>query len=250
VGYRPQCPLEGAKPSLCPLRLESLRALAGGALAVALCAGCEPAEREPPAQVDQLPAAALEPVGPYAVAGGTLYRREGESLVAVAMLPDAGESALDTLEECAVEVPELGKARFKHLDLASDTSLAAWSTSGPGACVGVVSLGEPAVRVLGRWPGAVPNTVLWAPAGRFLAVWLAWAAGRRSLEVFDAVAGTRLEMPWEVECGYAEVCDVAQAEWLGGTLLDVEIRLGPAELPVAFEVNVADVAPMGSEEEI
>jgi hypothetical protein len=116
--------------------------------------------------------------------------------------------------------------------------------------VGVVGLGEPAVRVLGRWSGAVPNAVLWAPAGRYLAVWLGWAAGRRSLEVFDAVAGVRLEMPWEVECGYAEACDVAEAAWLGGTLLDVEIRLGPAELPVPFEVNVADVAPVGSEEEI
>jgi hypothetical protein len=232
------------------LRLKNLIALAGGALAVVLCAGCEGAEREPAAQVDEPPAAALERAGPYAIAGGALYRREGESLVAVAVLPDAGESALDTLEECAAEIPELGKARFKLLDSAADTAWAAWSTSEPGGCVGVVGLGEPAVRVLGRWSGAVPNAVLWAPAGRYLAIWLGWAAGRRSLEVFDAVAGIRLEMPWEVECGYAEACDVAQAAWLGGTLLDVEIRLGPAELPVPFEVNVADVAPVGSEEEI
>ncbi len=232
------------------MRLESLRAVAAGVLATALCAGCERAEREPPAEAEEPPAVALERAGPYAIAGGTLYRREGESLVAVAVLPDAGESAPDTLEGCSAEIPELGKARFKHLDLAEDTAWAAWSSSAPGACVGVVGLGEPAVRVLGRWSGAVPNTTLWAPAGRYLAVWLGRAAGRRSLEVFDAIAGVRLEMPWEVECGYAEACDVAQAAWLGGTLLDVEIRLGPAELPVPFEVNVADVGPVGSEEEI
>ncbi|UCC81450.1 MAG: hypothetical protein JSW46_10540 [Gemmatimonadota bacterium] len=231
------------------MRLESLRAVAAGVLATALCAGCERAEREPQAQVEEPPTVALERAGPYAVGGGALYRREGESLVTVAVLPDAGKTAPDTLEECAAEFPEFGKARFKRLDLAADTALAAWSTSGPGACLGVVGLGEPAVRVLGRWSAAVPNTVLWAPAGRYLAVWLGRAAGRRSLEVFDAVAGVRLEMPWEVECGYAEACDVVQAAWLGGTLLDVEIRLGPAELAVPFEVNIVDVAPLGSEEE-
>lgn len=196
------------------------------------------------------PAAALERVGPYAVAGGTLYRVEGESLVAVAVLPDAGEAARDTLEECATEVLELGETRFERLSLAADTAWAAWATSGPGACVGVLGLGEPAVRVLGRWSGAVPDTVLWAPAGRYLAIWLRWAAGRRSLEVFDAPEGIRLEMPWEVECGFAEACDVARAEWLGGSLLNVEIRLGPAELSVPFEVNVAAVVPVESEEEI
>ncbi len=242
--------MRGAKPYLCLLRLESLRALAASALAVALCAGCEGEERELPALRDEQPAVALERAGPYAIAGGALYRSEGESLVAVAVLPGAGESAADTLEECAAEIPELGKVRFQRLDLAADTAWAAWATSGPGTCAGVVGLGEPAVRVLGRWSGAMPDTVLWAPAGRYLAIWLGWAAGRRSLEVFDVLAAARLEMPWEVECGYAEACDVARAAWLGGTLLNVEIRLGPAELPVPFEVNVAAVVPVGSEEEI
>ncbi|MGD2216377.1 MAG: hypothetical protein PVJ64_06460 [Gemmatimonadales bacterium] len=201
-------------------------------------------------RVDESPAAALDQAGPYAIADGALYRREGGSFVTVAVLPGAAESAPDTLEECAAEMPELGRARFEHLDLAPDTMWAAWSTSGPGACAGVVGLGEPAVRLLGRWLGAVPEKLLWAPTSRYLAVWLTSATGRRSLDVFDVVAGSRLEMPWEVECDYAEACDVAQAVWLGGTLLDVEIRLGPAELPVPFEVNVVDVAPVGLEEEI
>lgn len=240
----------GANHYHCGVRLESLRSLVVGALAVALCAGCERAEREPPPQEDEPPTVALERVGPYAIADGALYRREEGSFVVVAVLPEAGRAAPDTLEQCATEGSELGEARFERLDLAADTAWAAWSTSGPGACVGVVGLDEPVVRVLGRWPAAVPKTVLWAPAGHYLAIWLSWAAGRRSLEVFDAVAGIRLEMPWEIECGYSEACDVAQAEWLGGTLLDVEIRLGPAESPVPFEVNVANVAPGRSEEEI
>jgi hypothetical protein len=231
------------------MRLGSLRALTAGALALALCGGCERAEREPPAQLGEQPAAGLERVGPYAIAGGALYRSDGGSLVPVAVLPEAGKAGPDTLEGCAVEIPELGRARFQLLELAADTAWAAWTTSGPGACVGVVGLGNPAVRVLGHWLGAVADTVLWAPAGRYLAVWLGWAAGRRSLEVFDALSGGRLDMPWELDCSYVEACDVAQATWLGGTLLDVEIRLGPAELPVPFEVNVAAGAPVGSEEE-
>lgn len=182
--------------------------------------------------------------------GGTLFRREGGSLVAVAVLPGAGGSAPDTLKECAAEIPELGEARFRRLSLGADTTSAAWATGGPGACVGVVGLGRPAARVLGHWSGAVLDRVLWAPAGRYLAVWLGWAGGRRSLEVFDTLGGARLEMPWEAECDFTEVCDVAEVAWLGGTLLDVEIRLGPAELPVPFEVNVAEVVPVGSEEEI
>ncbi|MGD2152821.1 MAG: hypothetical protein PVG79_06100 [Gemmatimonadales bacterium] len=232
------------------MRLERLRALRAATLAVALCAAaCERAEREPPAQGGEPAAHTLERAGPYAIAGGALYRSAGGSLVAVAVLPDVGESAPDTLEECAAEIPQLGKARFQRLSLAADTALAAWATSGPGACVGVVGAGEPAVSVLGHWSAAVPDTILWAPAGRYLAVWLSRAAGRRTLEVFDALAGTRLEMPWEVDCGYAESCDVVRATWLGGTLLDVEIGLGPAELPVPFEVNVAGAVPAGSQEE-
>ncbi|UCC73309.1 MAG: hypothetical protein JSV86_01715 [Gemmatimonadota bacterium] len=232
------------------MRQEIRTALAAGALFVAATAACERPEREPPAKGEQPPAAELERAGAYAIGGGVLYRRVGGSYVPLAVLPGAGRQAPDTLEECATDIPDLGETRFEELDLATDTAWAAWVTSGPGACVGVVGLGDPAVRVLGRWTEAVPETVLWAPAGRYLAIWLARAAGRRSLEVFDALAGGRLAMPWETECDYAEDCDVAVAVWLGGTLLDVEIRLGPAELSVPFEVNVAAEALVGPEEEI
>ncbi len=229
------------------MRLEVRVALAA-AVALVGIAGCERAEREPPAQASR-PPAELERAGAYAMSDAALYRAVAGSLVALATLPKAGVTAADTLEECVAEIPELGKTRFQRLSLAPDTAWVAWATSGPGACVGVLGPGEPAVRVLGRWPGVLPDTLLWAPAGRYLAVGLARAAGRHSLEVFDALAAARLEMPWEVECGYVEDCDVAQAAWLGGTLLNVEIRLGPAERPVPFEVNVAATAPDVSEEE-
>lgn len=233
------------------MHLEALRAaVAASVLAVALTAGCERAEREPPASRSESPPTELARAGAYAIGEAALYLEEAGSLVVLAVLPGAGLAAPDTLDECVTEIPELGVPRFQRLSPAADPAWAAWSTSGPGACVGVVGPGEPTVRVLGRWTAAVPDSVFWAPAGRYLAIWLARAAGRRSLEVFDALEGTRLSMPWEAECGYAEDCDVAAAVWLGGTLLDVEIRLGPAELPVPFEVNVAAVAPEGSEEEI
>ncbi len=79
---------------------------------------------------------------------------------------------------------------------------------------------------------------MWAPASRYLAVWLTHLDGRRSLSVVDAEEGERLELPWELECETVGECDVVEVEWLGGTLLDVRIRLGPAEFSVPFEVNV------------
>jgi hypothetical protein len=91
---------------------------------------------------------------------------------------------------------------------------------------------------------------MWAPAGRFLAVWLTHPGQRRSLELFDAETAERLEMPWEAECGLSGGCDVSRASWVGGTLLNVDIRLGPAEQPVPFEVNVAAATPTGQVEEI
>jgi hypothetical protein len=68
--------------------------------------------------------------------------------------------------------------------------------------------------------------------------------------VFDAVSSARLEMPWDMDCIYEEDCDVERVVWLGGTLLNVGIRLGPAEESVPFEVNVAETSPTGSTEEI
>ncbi len=223
----------------------SLLLLAG---TLAPLAGCE-RDAEPGTERQRERAAEIRPVGPYAVAGDALYRREDGTLVAVAVLPGAEAAAPDTLEECVAEIPDLGKAHFGRLDLAPDTAWAAWATTGPGACVGVLSPGEPGVRVLGRWLAAYPDTLLWAPAGHYLAIGLA-RAGRRDLEVYDAMAGRRLQMPWEFECGYEGDCDVTSATWLGGTLLNVEIRLGPAEPPVPFEVNVAAAAPATPEEEV
>ncbi len=47
----------------------------------------------------------------------------------------------------------------------------------------------------------------------------------------------------------SDECDVASVKWLGGSLLNVEIRLGPAELPVPYEVNVASAGLAGLKEE-
>jgi len=188
-------------------------------------------------------------VGSFAIDEGALYRVEGETLQVLAVLPGAG-TAKDTLDECAAVIPELGGARFRNLTLSPDSTWAAWETTGPGACVGVVGPSQPPVRVLGKWSAAaLPDSVLWAPAGRYLAVWLEHPGRRRSLWVFDAVEGERLEMPWEVDCTYVEDCDVERVVWLGGTLLNVGIRLGPAEQSVPFEVNVEATPLAGTGEE-
>jgi hypothetical protein len=183
---------------------------------------------------------AVEPVevGPFRLTDGVLYRVHDDVAEAVAALPGAGEAS-DTLTACATVSPELGSVRFHELTLSPDSAWAVWGTLGPGACVGVIGLGEPAVWVLGRWSAATPESLLWAPAGRYLAIWLRHPGQRRSLAVFDAVDGQRLEMPWEADCKFTEDCDVMRVSWLGGTLLNVGIRRGPAELSVPFEVNVA-----------
>lgn len=175
-------------------------------------------------------------IGGFALTEGVLYRARGDVLEPVAALPGAG-AASDTLTVCAVS-PELGAIRFRELKLSPDSTRAVWGTLGPGSCVGVIGPGEPPVRVLGRWSAATPDSLLWAPSSRHVAIWLRHPSERRSLEVYDAVEARRLEMPWEVDCEYVEDCDVIRVAWLGGTLLNVEIRLGPAELSVPFEVNV------------
>lgn len=220
--------------------------LAGIVLVAGLC-GCGE-EGRPPAAKEEHPSSELVWAGPYAIRGGFLYAVKGESLEALAVLPGAG-TAHDTLADCVAPVPELGRSRFRRLHLSPDTLWAAWETAGPGACVGVVGPRQPPVSVLGRWSAALPDTVLWAPAGRYLAICLAHPGGRRSVLVFDAGEGQRLEMPWEPDCAYAEDCDVVRAAWLGGTLLNVEIRLGPAELSVPFEVNVGGAVSVEPREE-
>ncbi len=102
--------------------------------------------------------------------------------------------------------------------------------------------------MLARWTQALPDTVLWAPSGRYVAVWLRHAGRRHSVEVFDADMGRRLTMPWERECARSQQCDVQRAAWVGGTLLDVDIRLGPGEQALPFEVNVSSAAGEPEEE--
>ncbi len=223
-------------------------ALVLGAVAVAGLAACHEGEDRAPA-AEVLPTKQeLKWAGEYAMGGGTLYRRRGGVPEAVAVLPGAGVGA-DTIDECAVHAPELGEARFRLLQLAPDSVLAAWATTGPGTCVGTLSAQDTAVRVLGYWPAAATDSLLWAPAGSYLAVWLDHHGQRSSLGVYDAVRGVQLEMPWEAECEYVGDCDVEQVEWLGGSLLNVQIRLGPAERSVPFEVNVEAAATLGAEEE-
>jgi hypothetical protein len=187
--------------------------------------------------------------GSYAYAGATLYTVQGNEPEALAVLPGGGQ-APDTLHGCSPSIPGLGAARFRKITPSPDPDWAAWETAGAGVCVGLVGPVEPAVRTLGYWSGAVPEKLMWAPGGRFLAVWLTHPGQRRSLEMFDGQTDERLEMPWEMECGLSGDCDVSRVDWVGGTLLDVEIRLGPAELPVPFEVNVAAAAAAGQVEEI
>ncbi len=177
-------------------------------------------------------------MGPFAWGERALYRIGTDGgLEVLAVLPGDG-SAPDTLVECALAIPQLRPVRFRELRLAPDPRWAAWSTTGPVSCVGVVAPGEPLVRVLGRWSAAVPDSLIWAPASRYLAVWLTHPDGRRSVAVVDAERRERLELPWELECEASGECDVVEVEWLGGSLLDVRIRLGPAEFSVPFEVNV------------
>jgi len=219
----------------------------GGAMAVSLTSCREVEERPPAAEVGSEPQE-LTWVGDFALGSDALYRRRGGVAETIAVLPGAGVGG-DTIVECAVHAPELGKARFRRLQQSPESGLAAWATAGPGTCVGTLSNREPAVRVLGYWPAAATDTLLWAPAGGYLAVWLDHHGQRGSLWVFDALEGVRLEMPWEAECEYVGDCDVEKAEWLGGSLLNVMIRLGPAERSVPFEVNVEEAASLGIEEE-
>ncbi len=103
--------------------------------------------------------------------------------------------------------------------------------------------------MLGRWSAAVPDALIWAPGGRHLAVLLVHPDARRSLAVFDVRTGALLSMPWEADCEGRVDCDVSRVEWLGGTLLNVEIRQGPAELSVPYEVNVSMAGSVPASEE-
>jgi hypothetical protein len=223
-------------------------ALMLGALAAVGLVSCREGEERAPAAEVVPTNQELKWSGDYAMTTGALYRRRDGVPEAVAVLPGSGLGR-DTIFECSAHAPELGETRFRLLQLAPDSGLAAWATTGPGTCVGTLLAREPYVIVLGYWPAATTDSLLWAPAGRYLGVWLDHHGQRASLCVYDADRGVRLEMPWEAECEYVGDCDVEQVEWLGGSLLDVMIRLGPAERSVPFEVNVEAAATLGAEEE-
>lgn len=223
-------------------RLRLLKRIAAAVPFVVIFAvACESRESKTPPQQRGSAPTRIERRGPFAVAGGVLYRAVDDSLKPVLALPGAGP-APDTAAECAPAIPKLGQQGFGTLILAPDSDAVAWVTGGPGACVGVDGLLPQRGGVLGRWTEAIPEEIVWAPAGRYLAVWLEHAHGRHSIDVFDTWTGERLEMPWREDCEGAEACDVKRVEWAGGTLLDVEIRLGPGEVPVPFEVNVGGPA--------
>lgn len=218
------------------------------ALAGAGFGACRESEEDVPKTLTPPAQQELKRAGKYAMSSGTLYRLQGGKREPVAVLPGAGVGG-DTLFECAELAPGLGEVRFGLLEVTPDSAMAAWATTGPGTCVGTLLAGEPAVRVLGFWPAAATDSLLWAPAGYYLAVLLDHHGQRCSVSVYDAVRGARLEMPWEQECEYVGDCDVEQAQWLGGSLLNVRIRLGPAERSVPFEVNVETAASLEREEE-
>jgi hypothetical protein len=157
-----------------------------GAL-LALAAACGPGERKAPPLAESVDSTPLR-AGRFAAVGGALYRDEDGTRVLLAVLPGGG-AAPDTLIGCPASIPELETGRFQRLVLAPDSLWVAWETAGPGSCVGVAGPRSPPVQVLGYWSGAVPDSLLWAPAGGYLAVWLAQPGQRRSLAVFRAAGG-------------------------------------------------------------
>lgn len=209
-------------------------------IALMLTFGCERGEDGAPDRgrnAVEHPVHRLE-AGPFSAGEGVLYLADSGQLEPLVALPGAG-TAPDTLEGCALAIPPLGEEGFKRLVLSPEGTRAAWQTVGPGSCVGVVGGAGEEARVLDRWSAAVPDSLLWAPGGRHLAVLLTHPDAARSLAVFDTRTGRRLTMPWEADCEERGDCDVSRVEWVGGSLLDVEIRQGPAEGSVPYEVNVS-----------
>lgn len=224
------------RPVLCVLVLTSV-----------LVQGCEEKNDEPAAGTEE-PTATRTRVGPYAFTQGILYRLEEEAEIPIVAVPGSGP-ARDTLPLELSSAPALGPARFRRLAVSPDTQWVAWEVGGPGAWVGVVGPEERTARVLGSWSKALPDTLLWAPAGGYLAVSLRHPDGRRGVDVFDVSVGKPLVLPWEKDCEGEDRCDVTAVRWVGGTLLDVEIRPGPDEPSVPFEINVSGLRSLDAVEE-
>jgi hypothetical protein len=184
--------------------------------------------------------------GPYMAEAGVLYRGVDGRRTPVLALPGAGAAA-DTLSTDGQGA--LGEPTFRRLVLSPDSQWVAWEVAGAGSWVGVAGP-DPAVRVLDRWAAALPDALIWAPTARYLAVRLKHPDGHSSLELFDVGRDGRLPLPWDDDCAGTGTCDVTRVRWLGGTLLNVEIRLGPDEPSVPFEVNAGELGsePVESEE--
>lgn len=205
-------------------------------------------ERPVSSRIDR--AAARVDRAPFVVTRDVLFRIEDGRRDPVLALAGSGP-ARDTLRLGRDSAGgALGTPRFRRLIAAPDSSWLAWEVVGGGAWVGVIAPVEPHARTLGHWTDALPDTLLWSPAGRYLAVPLRSGAGTLALSVFDTERGEPLGLPWEAECAATRACDIADVRWVGGTLLDVEIRPGADESAVPYEVNVEDLAPAtGSDDE-
>ena len=211
------------------------------------CGGQEKA-REEVAEQDSANTSKAREIGRYRFAEGSILVEASGSTRVVAVLPGFGPGP-DTLSGCGPPITGLRAARLELVRASPDTGRVAWTSSAPGSCLGIVEAGETPVRVLDRLSETVPDSLRWSPDGEHLAVWLLHLGGARSLSVYDVRRGRRLAMPWEEECSRREACDVVSAEWLGNSLFDVKIRMGPAEEPIAYEVNVTGLAALEEEVE-
>lgn len=211
------------------------------------CGGQERA-REKATPRDTAETSEAREIGRYRFAEGSILLEESGSTRVLAVLPGFGAGP-DTLSDCGPPVMGLRAAHLQLVMASPDTGRVAWTSTAPGACLGVVEGAEARVRVLGRLSEAVPDSLAWSPDGEHLAVWLRHPGGGRSLSVYDVKGGKRLAMPWEEECSRRDGCEVVSAEWLGNSLFDVKIRMGPAEEPIAYEVNVIGLAPLEEEVE-
>lgn len=211
------------------------------------CAGQEGTREEPAARDTAETMVEGRQFDHYRFAQGSIVVEASGATRVVAVLPGYGPGP-DTLSDCGPPVRGLRAARFQLVRPSPGFVWVAWTSTAPGACLGVVDVGEASVRILDRLSETVPDSLSWSPGGTHLAAWLIHPGGWRSLSVYDVRGERRLEMPWEEECSRRDGCDVVSAEWLGNSLFDVKIRRGLAEEPIEYEVNVVFLA--ASEEEV
>lgn len=219
------------------------------ALTLMAIGGCRGKEQGRPASNGTAPAEEELEAGPYVTDGGVLYELSPEGRTALLALPGAGP-APDTLAFDSTSASALGAPKFRRLVLSPDSEAVAWEVGGAGSWVGVAGRLTRGVWLLNHWTGALPDTLIWSPVGRYLAVQLRHPDGRASVDVFDTSVRKRLALPWQRECEGIDACDVTEVRWVGGTLMDVEIRLGEDEPSVPFEVNVSELTPVSGPKEV